>query len=142
MSSPPEDPGAQAHAGGDAPDSPEAIDSEEFLRQVARVDDVAPPSVECGIGSALDRYRIVRELGRGGMGIVYVARDEKLRRAVALKVLLPHRTGDAQRRRRFLQEARAAAAVNHPTLTTIYDVGETDGRVYIAMELLQGRTLR
>src|SRR5262249_12781885 len=121
---------------------PPGIDSEEFLRQVARVDDVAPPPVECAAGSVLGRYRIERELGRGGMGIVYVARDEKLLRAAAPKGPLPHPTADAQRRRRFLQEARAAAAVNHPALATVYDVGETEGRVYIAMELLQGRTLR
>src|SRR5262249_32311880 len=117
------------------------LDSEEFLRQVARAPEIAPPA-EFPMGSVLGRYRIERELGRGGMGIVYVARDDALRRSVALKVLLPHRTGDAPRRRRFLQEARAAAAVNHPNLATVYDVGETDGRVYIAIELLEGRTLR
>jgi serine/threonine-protein kinase len=104
----------------------------------ARGDGSAPSLV----GRLLGRFRIVSELGRGGMGIVYVARDETLRRDVALKVL-PHEEAQHQeRRRRFLREARSAAAVMHPCVAAIFDVGEADGSAFIAMELVDGRTLR
>jgi len=86
-------------------------------------------------------FRVIRKLGQGGMGVVYAAEDETLRRTVALK-LLPDAVGDDERRQRFLREARSAAAITHPNVATIYQVGEAQGRVYIAMELVEGETLR
>jgi serine/threonine-protein kinase len=112
--------------------------SEEFLRAAARAPAVEPELV----GRALGRYQVLDRLGRGGMGLVYRARDSKLDRDVALKVLPPEMVGDPERRKRLLREARLAAAVTHPGLVAIYDVGEEDGRVYLAMELVAGRTLR
>src|SRR5205823_13762671 len=87
-------------------------------------------------------YRIIKLLGTGGMGSVYQAHDEKLDRVVALKVLLPESVAQADRRRRFLQEARAASALNHPHILTVYEIGEADGKPYIAMEYIEGQTLR
>jgi serine/threonine protein kinase len=94
------------------------------------------------IGKTLSHFRIMSKIGEGGMGVVYKAEDEKLRRPVALKVLPPDLVGDEERRLRFLREARAAAAVTHPNIATIYEVGEAEGEVFIAMEYLEGRTLR
>ena len=76
------------------------------------------------------------------MGVVYKAHDEKLDRIVALKVLPPDAVSHEDRRRRFLQEARAASALNHPHILTIYEIGEVDSQPYIAMEYIQGETLR
>jgi len=87
------------------------------------------------------QFRITSQLGQGGMGVVYRAEDETLRRTVALK-LLPDAGGDEERRQRFLREARSAAAISHPNVATIYQVGEAEGRVYIAMELVDGENLR
>ncbi len=87
-------------------------------------------------------YRIIEPLGAGGMGVVYKAHDEKLDRIVALKVLPQDSVSHEDRRRRFLQEARAASALNHPHILTIYEIGETDSKPYIAMEYIQGETLR
>lgn len=117
-------------------------DDDDFLRELARVEDMAPPSRQPLAGRTLGRFRILSELGRGGMGIVYLAHDESLRRAVALKLLPPSLTRQDERYRRFLREARAAASVTHPNLATIYDVGEVEGNVFIAMERVEGRTLR
>src|SRR6188508_241887 len=117
-------------------------DADDFLREVAHVDDIAPPSRHPLPGQTLGRFRILSELGRGGMGIVYLAHDENLRRAVALKLLPPSLTRQEERYRRFLREARTAASVTHPNLATIYDVGEVEGNVFIAMERVEGRTLR
>lgn len=86
-------------------------------------------------------YEIVRLLGRGGMGEVYLARDTRLDREVALKLLPAELADDEERRARFLREARAAATLNHPHVTTIHEVGETDGRDYIVQEYLEGRPL-
>jgi len=89
----------------------------------------------------LGRFRIVRVLGRGGMGEVYLADDPALGRSVAVKVLAPEVVDDPDRRAFFEREARSAAALNHPNICTIFEVGETDGRPYIAMEAIEGRTL-
>jgi non-specific serine/threonine protein kinase len=89
------------------------------------------------------RFEVLGRLGAGGMGEVYLARDPRLGRRVALKVLPPELAQDAERVRRFEQEARAASALNHPNVCTIHDIGETeDGRTFIAMEHVQGQTLR
>jgi DNA helicase-2/ATP-dependent DNA helicase PcrA len=87
-------------------------------------------------------YRIIEPIGAGGMGAVYKAHDEKLNRIVALKVLPPDAVSHEDRRLRFLQEARAASALNHPHILTIYEVGEVDSKPYIAMEYIEGETLR
>ncbi|HKV05297.1 MAG TPA: protein kinase [Candidatus Acidoferrales bacterium] len=94
------------------------------------------------IGKALSHYRIAAEIGRGGMGVVYRAHDELLKRDVALKLLREDVVGHADLRTRVLAEARAACALSHPAITTIYDVAEEDGRLFIVMELVQGETLR
>src|SRR4029078_3538617 len=87
-------------------------------------------------------YRIVEPIGAGGMGAVYKAYDNKLHRTVALKVLPPEYVSQQDRRRRFFQEARAASALNHPHILTVYEVGEDEGKPYIAMEYVEGDTLR
>jgi serine/threonine-protein kinase len=88
------------------------------------------------------QFTVLGRLGQGGMGIVYRAKDERLERVVALKVLPAEFEADETKRQRFLREARVAAAVTHPNLTTVHEVGEADGRIFIAMELVEGRTLR
>jgi Tol biopolymer transport system component/predicted Ser/Thr protein kinase len=93
-------------------------------------------------GSRLGPFEILGSLGAGGMGEVYRARDPRLGRDVAVKVLPPELAGDAQRRARFEQEARAASSLNHPHIVHIYDIGSSDTTHYIAMELVEGRTLR
>ena len=93
-------------------------------------------------GSHLGPYEILAPLGAGGMGEVYRARDERLRRDIAIKVLSAELAGDAERRKRFEQEARAASSLNHPNLVTIHDIGSAGDVIYIAMELIEGRTLR
>jgi DNA helicase-2/ATP-dependent DNA helicase PcrA len=87
-------------------------------------------------------YRITESLGAGGMGAVYKAYDERLHRIVALKLLPPEYTSNEERRRRFLQEARAASVLNHPHILTVYEFGEDGGRPYMAMEYVEGETLR
>src|SRR6266480_4316534 len=87
-------------------------------------------------------YRIMEPLGAGGMGAVYKAYDKKLQRIVALKLLKPEYLSQQDRRRRFHQEAQAASALNHPHILTVYEVGEHDGKPYIAMEYVEGDTLR
>jgi serine/threonine protein kinase len=88
------------------------------------------------------KYRILEELGRGGMGIVYKAEDLKLKRFVALKFLPPHLMDSPELKERFLVEAQAAAALNHPNICVIHEVGEDEGRPYIGMELVEGETLK
>ena len=92
-------------------------------------------------GTRLAHYRILEKLGAGGMGEVYRAHDEQLDREVAIKVLPADSFADATARARLLREARAAAALNHPAICTIHEVGEADGQSYIAMELVDGQPL-
>src|SRR5438128_9074329 len=93
-------------------------------------------------GTQLGPYEILSPLGAGGMGEVYRARDTRLEREVAIKVLPTDFAKDADRLRRFEQEARATSALNHPNILTIYDIGTHDGAPYIVSELLLGETLR
>jgi serine/threonine protein kinase len=93
-------------------------------------------------GVRLGPYEIVAPLGAGGMGEVYRARDARLSREVAIKVLPERLASDPERLKRFEKEARAASALNHPAIVTVYDIGETDGVSWIAMELVEGKTLR
>jgi len=93
------------------------------------------------VGKELKHFKIEKLLGRGGMGVVYRARDVRLDRPVALKVLRADLTANADRRRRFLQEAKAASAVTHPSIAQIYDVDEVEGTTFIAMEFVEGKTV-
>ncbi|MBI4470830.1 MAG: protein kinase, partial [Acidobacteria bacterium] len=102
---------------------------------------MADEQTETRIGKDVGPYRIVSRLGAGGMGEVYLAQDHRLGRQVALKLLPDYFTTDASRVKRFKQEARAASAISHPNIATLYDIGDVDGVSYIAMEYVQGETL-
>jgi WD40 repeat protein len=102
----------------------------------------APPKTLLQPGAEVDHFRVVRLIGRGGMGEVHLARDLKLGRKVALKVVRPEALGNREAIQRFLFEARITARFSHPHIVTVFDVGEFAGRPYVALEYLEGRTLR
>ena len=113
---------------------PGASNPENDLRHVT-------DGLEAPVGFQLGKFLIRAELGRGGMGVVYLAEDRALNREVALKILPSDRVNE-ERRMRFLREARAAGRISHPNVIMIYDTGEAEGASYIAMEYVEGRTLR
>jgi serine/threonine protein kinase len=130
----------------DARESGESNDSgDALLREIARIDDEPlddDANIDRASGSRVGRFVIRDELGRGGMGIVYRAYDETLARTIALKVLRSHAEDRPRDRARFLREARSAASIVHANVVTIYEVGEADANLYIAMELVAGESFR
>src|SRR5262249_46728704 len=101
----------------------------------------AGPNMDQMIGQTLGHYRIESKLGEGGMGVVYRAFDTHLDRPVAIKILRADATASPERKRRFLQEAKAASALNHPNIIHIYDISSSEGTDFIAMEFVAGKTL-
>src|SRR5688500_17372822 len=103
---------------------------------------MADEPIDGMVGKSLAHYELIAKIGAGGMGEVYLARDQQLHRKVALKVLPAYFTQDPDRLRRFQQEARAASALNHPNIITVHEIGKVDSINYIATEFVDGETLR
>src|SRR5215475_518439 len=127
-----------AHADAGSFLEPPAV--EVTAREIV-ADEISSPAPQL-IGRELANYRIVSLLGKGGMGEVYLAEDKRLHRKVALKLLTPQFTNDAERVRRFEREAAAASAINHPNIVTIHEIGQIEQTHYLVTELVAGETLR
>jgi serine/threonine protein kinase len=147
MSQPPETPAGREAAPADAPaaEAPTLLplptaetDASDTVRKVQLRPGQAPGH---GVGRSFDDFELLEEIGRGGMGVVYKARQKSLDRLVALKMLPMEQTHNATLRARFLAEARAAAALRHPNIVAVYQVGEAQAGQYIVMEYLEGQTL-
>jgi serine/threonine-protein kinase len=136
--------GARADSSDDLVPESGSDSDDDFLRAVAHAPSLSPepPPAEEAELTQLAHFRLNGKLGRGGMGIVYRAYDEKLDREIALKVLPGNFAEDPPRQRRFMREARLAASIAHPNVATVHEIGEASGRIYIAMELVSGTTLR
>jgi len=93
------------------------------------------------IGTTISHYRITEKLGEGGMGVVYKAEDTKLERTVALKFLAAHLLNDEEAKARFLREAKAAAALDHPNTCTVYEIGEAERKTFLSMAFIEGEPL-
>jgi DNA-binding winged helix-turn-helix (wHTH) protein len=138
---------------GESADDPRFVETAErrgyrFLGQVEVVAAAGPAMPDTAlldfsdlIGKALSHYRVLEKIGAGGMGEVYRARDISLDRVVAVKVLPPDKVADPERKRRFVQEAKAASALNHPNIITIHEFAEELGTQFIVMEYVQGKPL-
>jgi serine/threonine protein kinase len=98
-------------------------------------------ATECCVLRTVSHYEVLEKLGEGGMGVVWKARDTRLGRFVALKVLAAEKMSDPDRKRRFVQEAKSASALNHPNIITIYDIDQAEGADFIAMEFVAGKSL-
>src|SRR5215469_5542183 len=120
----------------------QARDSIEGLPVEAATSMLADDQASAIIGNQIGHYSVLSHVGRGGMGQVFLAQDTRLGRKVALKLLRTEFTRDEERVRRFQQEARAASALNHPNILTIYDIGEADSLHFMATEYVEGVTLR
>jgi serine/threonine-protein kinase len=122
-------------------DQADSFMEKPFAGQIADV--LTPPAAtDLAAGATLDHYKILRKVGSGGMGKVYLAEDTQLRRSVAIKLLSPEATADKHQVARFVQEARLASLLNHPNILTIYEVGQNGGSHFISSEFVSGDTLR
>jgi len=133
-------PSPGSSAGSENPRNPEGVSRAESSGSSRAVSKGSSRAVSTSLPARFAHYAIVRKLGEGGMGVVYAARDERLERTIALKTMSSP-AGDETARKRFWREARAAANVNHPNICQIHEIGEDEGVLFIAMELLEGESL-